>query len=485
MQIEQTRPNIGVESQRGRSRRFTMDDQIRFAAVSGDWNPLHVDPLIARRTQFGRPLVHGVHLLMWALETCLEASAPASIVKLVCSFRAPVGLDEPSHCAIVRAADGSLRLSVTSRNVLCVSARVSLGPGRQPSAVIDRNPVRTPCEVVTAQTISTASGKVSADCFAQDTAALFPNLCRLLPQDQLAFLFAATRIVGMKCPGLHSVFSELTMEETPGAENLGSDLVWSVADFDVRFGRASISVAGARAKAVIAAAIRPAPQAQPALADIAKYIAKGAFAGRRALVIGGSRGLGEVCAKLLAAGGADVRFTYHSGAEDAEIVERDIRANGGAVAAFAYDVLSPPDSLAGVLGDWVPTHLYYFATPPIVPGARNAFSHDLFAGFCRYYVEGFYACWSRVRALSKQPIAAFYPSTVYVEDIPPNLGEYAAAKSAGESVCRLIETSDAQTSVLIARLPKLPTDQTLSLLQSDDASDPADVLSGFLCLTAC
>ena len=40
------------------------------------------------------------------------------------------------------------------------------------------------------------------------------------------------------------------------------------------------------------------------MAEVAGRVARGAWAGRRALVVGGSRGLGELMAKLLAAAGA-------------------------------------------------------------------------------------------------------------------------------------------------------------------------------------
>ena len=41
------------------SRAFTTMDQSLFARWSGDFNPLHMDPLAARRTQAGAPAIHG------------------------------------------------------------------------------------------------------------------------------------------------------------------------------------------------------------------------------------------------------------------------------------------------------------------------------------------------------------------------------------------------------------------------------------------
>jgi acyl dehydratase len=41
--------------------------QEQFARLSGDRNPMHMDAVAARRTQAGKPVVHGVHTLLWAL----------------------------------------------------------------------------------------------------------------------------------------------------------------------------------------------------------------------------------------------------------------------------------------------------------------------------------------------------------------------------------------------------------------------------------
>src|SRR5712692_10007076 len=43
-------------------RTFIAEDVERFAAVSGDWSPLHVDPGYAAATEFGGCVVHGILL---------------------------------------------------------------------------------------------------------------------------------------------------------------------------------------------------------------------------------------------------------------------------------------------------------------------------------------------------------------------------------------------------------------------------------------
>jgi len=62
----------------------------RYAAVSGDRNPIHLHPLTARAFGFPRPIAHG----MWSLARCLaqlEGRAPDSFT-VTASFRKPVSL---------------------------------------------------------------------------------------------------------------------------------------------------------------------------------------------------------------------------------------------------------------------------------------------------------------------------------------------------------------------------------------------------------
>lgn len=51
------------------SRVFTQAEFDRFAELSGDDNPIHVDPAFSARTRFGRTVAHGMLLYaaLWAL----------------------------------------------------------------------------------------------------------------------------------------------------------------------------------------------------------------------------------------------------------------------------------------------------------------------------------------------------------------------------------------------------------------------------------
>ena len=145
-------------------------------------------------------------------------------------------------------------------------------------------------------------------------AAMFPAASGWLGARRVAALAATTLLVGMVCPGLHSIYAGLTVEacDEPVPEDSLSFQV-TATDPRVRLGaddRCGRRPRGRRSRATL----RLPPTDQMSLQDLADLVEPGEFSGAAALIIGGSRGLGEVTAKLLAAGGARVAISYRVGA---------------------------------------------------------------------------------------------------------------------------------------------------------------------------
>jgi len=74
------------------------------------------------------------------------------------------------------------------------------------------------------------------------------------------------------------------------------------------------------------------------------------LSGKRALVTGGSRGIGAAIARRLAADGADVAITYEKSADLAEAVAAEIRAAGRKAVAVQADAGTPAGARAAVEG---------------------------------------------------------------------------------------------------------------------------------------
>ncbi|WP_182045236.1 SDR family NAD(P)-dependent oxidoreductase [Curtobacterium sp. ME26] len=70
--------------------------------------------------------------------------------------------------------------------------------------------------------------------------------------------------------------------------------------------------------------------------------------GRRALVTGGSRGIGAGIVRGLAAAGAHVAFTYWSSEDAAHELEQEVRAAGGRAEAIRADASDPTEAAATV-----------------------------------------------------------------------------------------------------------------------------------------
>jgi nucleoside-diphosphate-sugar epimerase len=285
----------------------------------------------------------------------------------------------------------------------------------------------------------------------------------------------------MECPGLHSLFADFDVSIEP--ETAPGALQWKVSRADERFGRVDMAVDAGCLVGVVGAFVRPAPVRQPRSAEL-RGVGLHGMGNVRALVVGGSRGLGELTAKLLATGGAEVVVTWHRGRADAEGVVDDIVANGGRARTIQLDVGDPAASVRTLADEgFVTTHLYYFSSPRIFARRTRLFHHDLFELFLSHYVTGFVRVLDALREAGAGPLMAYYPSSVAVEEPLRELTEYIVAKVAGERAAEVLGEGEPWLETIVQRLPRLPTDQTATI-GAVAAKDPVTVVSDFVRRTA-
>lgn len=451
---------------------FTQADQTGFAGLSGDWNPIHVDPVAARRLLFGEPVVHGIHLVMRSLEALVgERPDMAHPAALRAVFRQPVLLGRPVRLRGRDGTAGSVVLTLETGGKTVTEIEVTPGPALPAAAVSEAGPPEAaPRSRQIAELVEDA-GQVPLGVDPAALAARFPRLAAAMPVQLAATLLASTRVVGMECPGLNSLYSELELTFSDPDPAAAPTFAWRVDHASTEFRLLDIAVNAPGAQGSLRCFVRPEEARQLTMAEAAALVGAPRFAGRHALVVGGSRGLGEVAAKLLAAAGAEVSLTYASGRADAEKVAGEIRAAGATARACPLDVLDP----AGPLPEGRFTHLYYFAAPRIHPGAPRGIDAALHDGFFRFFGRAF----AELVARFDGPLSVVYPSTVYVETPEPGFAEYAAAKAAGETLCRYVDATRKEVTVDIWRLPRMRTDQTQSLLGATGAA-PAPALWRFL-----
>jgi acyl dehydratase/NAD(P)-dependent dehydrogenase (short-subunit alcohol dehydrogenase family) len=458
-------------------------DSEAFAELSGDFNPVHIDPIVARRLVFGSTVPHGIHIILRALDATLaKTERRLRLGALRVAISGPARHNEPLT-VISEQSGRDLEISVErdgerlQRIVATLLDRDTATTDIAVPSAIDWR--QEPLELQFADA-SEPSGAVPLALDEGRFRTLFPALSKLLPDSQIAAVLATTRIVGMECPGLRSIFANLALRfESPPA-NTPATLAFHALRTDPRMSLIFLGLEGAGAKGELAALFRPDPVSQPSAGMIARQVRSGEFAGQRALVIGGSRGLGETTAKLVSMGGGDVAITFARGRDDAEAVAQDIVSAGGRCSVLLFDITDLPDTLAGAVlpPDFRPSHIYFFATPSIQLTRGCGFNEAKFAAYCDFYVKGLLrmmATAERLFALNESPLTLIYPSTVFIDDLPAGAAEYAAAKAAGEVVCRALARSRLGLRVACPRLPRLKTDQTSSVRPSDTA-DPVPVL---------
>lgn len=458
------------------TRIFTLEDQEVFAKLSGDYNQVHVDRVAARRFLFGGLVVHGIHALLWALDKWLEGpEKPRELVSLKVSFRKPLHVGEDIQYRMVLDENNYVELE------LCRGALIyaSIGAEYRIQEVNNRGdvnfhlPPAQACNILSSDEIAHVSGALGL-CIEKNTAlALFPHVVAKLPLMQTAEILTTSRLVGMECPGFHSIFFGLDVGFN-STRPLAKTLTYKVASYDNSYSLLVMDVEGASMRGAVLAFLRPPPTQQTSYAELLKLVPADEFKDQQALIIGGSRGLGEVTAKLLAAGGANVVLTYYSGKEDAIRVVDEIVSNGGRASLMFFNILSLTESQGDGVAKRPFTHMYYFATPHIATN-RGPFSARIFKEFCDYYVSGFS---ESVEWLLKHETGlkkVFYASTVYVEQPPLSLVEYVMAKAAGEHLCSLLEKRHTDLGIYVSRLPPMATDQTASIF-TDERAAPATIM---------
>ncbi|MDJ0815496.1 MAG: SDR family NAD(P)-dependent oxidoreductase [Desulfobacterales bacterium] len=459
-------------------RTFTDDDQRAFAELSGDRNPIHLDPVLARRLLFGRPVVHGLHALLWSLDSYLEdQTMPIEFETLKAKFQTGIGVGQMVRSMIREPDESRIAIQLETDDALAAWFEVNWSASRQSEnvALPATNPDPPVCRGRLLADVANAAGHLELYLDRDLAGSLLPNLNRLLPTMQLAALLATTRLVGMECPGHHSIYSALNLDY--GADRSGEPkLNYRVANCNERLRLISMDVAAPGVKGRVDAFLRPEPRRQAATADIRRQVESEELASQRALVVGGSRGLGEVTAKILAAGGARVLLTYHRGKTDAARIVEDIIAHGAEADCVALDIRKTPLKLPDRFSKPSrPLYLYYFATPHIFGTAKGRFSIRRFTAFCEYYVSGFRRIVQDLVDRSSGLTKIFYPSSIAVEEIPLDMGEYAAAKLAGESLCDFLQKAHPGLIVHKPRLPRIATDQTVSLLPVK-SQEPVSIL---------
>lgn len=300
---------------------------------------------------------------------------------------------------------------------------------------------------------------------------IFPNCHRKLDNFSTATLLAITRIVGMQCPGLNSIFSSMELEFPPSYPKPIKTLFY---DFKIHpiLNCANISINNLL-KGKIKAFIRPKPieniKTNTLLFKYPSLKKELPFKHQRALVIGASNGLGNTCSKLLSIGGASVLASFNN----TKVLERDSNIH-----FFQYNALNPTKEMLTTIVNFSPTHLYYFSTPKIQSIKNPYIQEENLQDFINHYIFGLNKI-LKLNIISLTTI--FCPSTAFIETRPQDFKEYILAKSLLESFLSLLSQ---QYICIYPRIEKTLTNQTLEITKQNLPTTDEVILKEILTLKA-
>jgi acyl dehydratase len=454
------------------SKIFDTSGQILFGSLSGDCNPIHMDPVAARRTQAGKVVVHGIHAILWALDKLVEVGAlTEKIVALKVQFTNFMHVGSQLDLRLLRQEGKSIQAELSVGGLRTALLIVTFGT-RQPIEAFELPdnspefaPSGQPVNFGRLEDMVNLHGSMDILGPVDRIQQCFPYASSVIGSSRIAAIASLSTLVGMICPGLHSLFGGFAIQL---GDNLhDQDRVgFQVSGTDDRFGLVQIRICGAGIGGSVQAILRSPPISQTPLVTIMDVVSPTEFAGSTTLIIGGSRGLGALTAKVLAAGGGKVIVTYATGRKDANALAAEIASQ---ITTDCCDILqyNVNQKAAAQLNHQLKarvTHLYYFASGVIARQKGSLFEARLFDEFVRMYVNGFYDICDYLSEDRSQPITAFYPSSIFVENNPSNMVEYSMAKAAGEMLCSNMNRVSGGVYAVISRLPVLLTDQTATML---------------------
>lgn len=447
---------------------FSSTDQQIFSEVSGDRNPIHLNPSWAEKVFPGKIVVFGVLIVLRVLE---ELSLVSPFLCLKVKFIKPVFQGEEVSFTCTQMDDGIeikvfIEKDVAIKIQLLSAASVSF---RNSDLDQTTSPVKpSECEELTFDQIRKASGAVKVTDSAMYIESLFPNCCRQIGLNTVQGLLALSQVIGMRCPGRRGLFSSFKlMIQTKIIKNSFLSYKCVYANKSLGFSRLEFTGYGIEGVAEAYFTLSKVRSLEvPPQSTCLKYT------NSNALIVGGS-GLGHACALLLANGGAKVCVTSRSIPDKGTPIS-PLLCNYRNLTNQTLDVTDATSlyKFMDNINEEIRS-VYYFPTPRIFRRRLKTLSEDDTYEFMNLYVFSFVRLIESLYVAKKcsRDVSIFYPSSIAIEEANPDLFEYYISKLAGEEACSLLKKKYPQMNIVVVRLPRLETGQTNSFIQTSSSDN--------------
>ena len=450
---------------------FTEQDLSVFSEASGDRNPLHLSQEYARRTPYGQPVVFGCLGAMACLGH-IRLPAGWSATSLEASFLWPmfVGVKYRVETSS-KVGQWEARLFDGSTAVVSLKVRAKISQSNEAQEEIADPPVFERREAAVRRQESIVPGLTVSGAYNCNAAALATLAARWGSVDRLlaTVLSWGSYLVGMELPGESALFSKLVLHFHGTARcPAGMNYHASVASIDSRFGLVETEVSLSSGASPIASGqcwsfIRtPVPEVEEIDST---GVRPDSLAGRVAVILGSSRGLGAAMKRALALRGAAVFGMARSG-------------NAGDLSRTEVGDAADPEALRRLRERVSKEHgrldfLICNACPPVLPLLLEPTSAARIGAYIDHAVSLTLTPLSEfLELLNRSDGCAVIISSVYVEQPVKEFPHYVAAKRAVEALGCVASMQYPRVRTLIVRPPKLLTAMTNTPIGRRGAASP-------------
>lgn len=455
---------------------FDSESISAFVSLSRDRNPLHTDDVYARRTPFGQVVVHGVAALLSALGSWMAGRA-FRLVEIRAEFRRALlagvtydlRVDPASDPAILRIWQGDQVQTEIHVRAFEDSPEAWTHSSRHHAARSVARDLRPG-----------ALGTIQADDYTIGSLkelAGFGIQPDQIPLCQLDALCWASYFVGMEYPGRDALLSQLKIIFNEASCLPGAPFRAQVdCRFDPRLSLARITGSGSGVKHLeLRAFWRPVP-VDVSISEVAARVAeRRRFEGKRALVLGSSRGFGRVVAIALALEGAEVILHGRSASRELDETLADLRSHRAIGRPVVADLAEGgAQDVVSAIGEPLDIVVLSAFPPATAAGFREKVGREHIR-----FVES-------ALTMSVEPLWELLPltrvgatvvaiSTTYVIRPPRHFSHYVAAKAALEGFMRAIAVEWPDRQCVIFRAPRMLTDQTNVPFDLEPKAAPLDI----------
>jgi NAD(P)-dependent dehydrogenase (short-subunit alcohol dehydrogenase family) len=461
--------------------RFSQADLELFRDASGDRNPLHLSRDYASKTAYGQQVVFGALGAVACLGRLGQLSPCGNIAKLTADFHRPMFLGvNYTLRASGQCGSETVRLQDGTVPVLTLSAQYGGKVQGSPDVPGPAHFERTEANELSFQGLNSGTevnGTWAAD--GEKTG----ELCHRWGVDDAGrpaaeALMWSSYAVGMELPGKSALFFRVALEFEAAPITDGSIA------YSLKVTGVNKTISQLKLKAELMRSGQPyahgqvvafvRPEMPPVKFSEIGSTERQPFAGKVAVIIGASRGLGAAIAASLAAGGAHVIGLSRSGASWRDGLPQEVLARISTEAADASDEQALGALSARIRDRFGRLDFLICSAFPAIPSLRleeNATDR------IRAYL-------ARSTDLVLAPLCAFLPmlneskgctvivSSVAVEKPVRDWPHYVAAKNAVEGLGLVAPLQYPDTGCLLIRPDKLLTDMTNTPMGRQNAASP-------------